>query len=59
MTKEKIMTLVVALFAALGVIIPGLGAVLGGTADTLTVVCTAGALFTFGVFVGLHITEEF
>lgn len=57
--KTVIMYIAIALFAALGVIVPGLGAILGGTADTLTIVCTAGALFTFGVFVGLHIPDRY
>lgn len=57
--KTIVMYVVIALFAALGVIVPGLGAILGGTADTLTVVCTAGALVTFGVFIGLHIPDRY
>lgn len=55
--KTVIMYIAIALFAAFGVIVPGLGAILGGTADVLTVVCTAGALITFGVFIGLNMPD--
>lgn len=59
MTRTNIATWICVILMALGVIVPSIGAILNGTADTLSIVCCVLMTFAFGAFIGIHIPDSY